>query len=75
MSAGTIGSSSSGGDQVTNDCGIARMHAYSILESFVILDANSQEHKMLMIRNPWGKTYYTGEWNYRDARWTDEIVA
>jgi hypothetical protein len=41
MSAGTIGSSSSGGDQVTNDCGIARMHAYSILESFVILDANS----------------------------------
>lgn len=29
---------------------------------------------MIMLRNPWGSTYYSGDWNYRDSRWTDELV-
>ena len=75
MSVGTSGSQDNGGDQVTNDCGIAKMHAYSLLEAFEITEANSQSHKMIMIRNPWGSTYYTGDWNYQDSRWTDDVIS
>jgi len=24
---------------------------------------------MIMVRNPWGKTYFKGEWSNNDAKW------
>jgi hypothetical protein len=30
---------------------------------------------MLMMRNPWGATFYTGDWSSGDSRWTSELVA
>ena len=30
---------------------------------------------MVMVRNPWGHTDYSGAWNARDPRWTDELAA
>lgn len=38
-------------------------------------DDNGTDHKMIMVRNPWGITYYSGEWNSDDTRWTDALVA
>lgn len=38
-------------------------------------DADSVAHKMLLIRNPWGITYYTDTWNANDTNWTDALAA
>jgi len=55
MGAGTQGN---GDDTNRNSCGIFQSHAYSILAAFVLTDANGLEHKVFLMRNPWGKTYY-----------------
>jgi len=72
MGAGTAGS---GNDQENNACGIAMSHAYSIITSFTMTDANAVAHEMLMIRNPWGSTGYSSTWAQGDANWTDDLVA
>lgn len=71
MSAGTTG----GADTGRNDCGIATGHAYSILEPFTMTDGSGTEHLMLLMRNPWGITYYNGPWYSDDVNWTDDLVA
>lgn len=38
-------------------------------------DADDVTHKMVMVRNPWGITYYSDEWNSEDDRWTDDLVS
>jgi hypothetical protein len=72
MGSGTAGS---GNDQETNACGIAMSHAYSLIAPFEMTDANGTVHKMLMFRNPWGTTNYSGTWSAADANWTDDLVA
>jgi hypothetical protein len=32
-------------------------------------------HKMYLVRNPWGTTYYSSDWYKNDTRWTDALVA
>lgn len=38
-------------------------------------DASSVDHKMLLVRNPWGITYYSSTWNANDTNWTDALAA
>lgn len=59
----------------TNACGIIQGHAYSLLSAFTMTDADGTDHNMMMIRNPWGVTYYSHTWNAADVNWTDELVA
>jgi len=66
MGAGTAG----GSDTTYNDCGIAYGHAYSILGTFEM-----DSYDMIMLRNPWGVTYYSGTWNKEDTNWTDALAA
>jgi hypothetical protein len=70
MGAGTIGS----GDSGRNDCGIAMSHAYSILETFEMNNGGTIID-MLLMRNPWGSTDYSGTWNHADVNWTDALKA
>ena len=49
-------------------------HAYSILGAFKIIDG-STTWNLLLARNPWGYTYYTGDFKYNDARWTTQNKA
>lgn len=72
MGAGTDGD---GNDQVTNNCGMAKSHAYSIISVFEMTDASKATHKMLMMRNPWGKTSYSATWSKDDTNWTDDLKA
>jgi len=72
MGASTTGN---GNDQETNSCGIRMSHAYSILAPFTMIDANKVEYQMLLMRNPWGETTYSSEWNSNDTRWTDALVS
>ena len=59
MGAATEGA---GDDQDTNDCGVAMSHAYSIISAFTMEDSDSDEHRMLLMRNPWGENYYSWDW-------------
>jgi hypothetical protein len=70
MGAGTSG----GLDTSINDCGIAFGHAYSILETF-LMNFEGTDIKMVLMRNPWGVTFYSSDWNHSDARWTDAMKA
>lgn len=38
-------------------------------------DASDVVHQMLLMRNPWGSTGYSADWNKNDAKWTDALVA
>lgn len=63
VGAGTNGG---GNDQEKNSCGMAKSHAYTILAPFVV---NSE--KLLLVRNPWGKTDYSvAGWKHDSAIWT-----
>lgn len=51
------------------------MHAYSIITTFKMTDSSGTEYKMVMIRNPWGLTRYTGQFSATDYRWTSSLIA
>ena len=66
MGAGTA----SGSNSNINDCGLAYGHAYAILAAFTM-----DSTKMVLMRNPWGRTSYSGPWKHDDSAWTDALVA
>lgn len=70
MGAQTAGT----GDTTFNDCGIAQSHAYSVLSTFTMTDGSGTEHNMILMRNPWGITYYNGLWNDEDSNWTQDLI-
>lgn len=72
MTAATAGG---GDDSVSNQCGIAESHAYSLLAAFTMTDGAGTEHKMVLIRNPWEANGYDFTWGPDDSNWTDELVA
>ena len=68
------GTNGDGDDSVFNSCGIAKSHAYAIIETFNMTLANGTEINMIMLRNPWSVTYYNQEWSHDDPNWTQELV-
>jgi hypothetical protein len=58
-----------------NDCGDEVSHSYSILGAISIKNTNGTKTDLLLLRNPWGYSYYNGSWNNTDSRWTDDIVS
>jgi len=70
MGAGT----SAGDDTNANYCGIAYGHAYSIITVFQMELSDSSIVDMIMLRNPWGSTYYNRTWSSSDPNWTDALV-
>ena len=69
-----LGTAGNGNDQEENSCGIAMSHAYSLIAPFEMTGSDGTVHQMLMVRNPWGLTQYTGTWSQEDANWTDDLV-
>jgi len=49
---------------------------YTVLSAFTMIDAKGTNHKVYLIRNPYGCDYnYKGAWNATDPNWTDALVA
>ena len=64
-----MGTSTAGNnDNQRNHCGVNQAHAYALLTTFTIPNAAAHE-KVLLMKNPWGITYYSGKWNYNDPEW------
>ena len=57
--------SQSGKDTDTNDQGIVKGHAYSILEVKQV-----DKHRLLQMRNPWGHKEWSGRWADNSPEWT-----
>jgi len=36
--------------------------------------ADNTVYNMLMLRNPWGTTGYSGAWNKDDTAWTSALI-
>ena len=70
MGAGT----GSGSDTTFNDCGIAYGHAYSVLSAFHMTADDGTVYDMIMLRNPWGTTNYSGAWYKSDSNWTTTLI-
>lgn len=66
MGAATAGAT----DTQYNGCGIAMSHAYSLISAFELKTSSTVDHKMYMMRNPWGISTYNGSWYYGDSAWT-----
>lgn len=58
-------------DEYLNECGIANAHAYTLISAFELKTGATVDHKMYMMRNPWGISYFNKTWNQADtASWT-----
>ena len=64
-----IFATSPGSDTTFNSCGIPNGHALTIIATFELRELNKATHKMVLVRNPWGKSYYRGDWDKDDERW------
>jgi len=56
-----------------NGCGIFQSHAYSIIDAFTMTDSRNNKINALLVRNPWGKTGYFGDYNAFDTKWTHDM--
>ena len=69
MGAGTIGTS----DTLLNECGIAQSHAYSLIAAFELKTSDTVDHKLYMMRNPWGISYFNQTWRSTDtSSWSSD---
>ncbi|KAF8749246.1 Cysteine proteinase [Rhizoctonia solani] len=59
-----------GGDEETTVNGLFSAHAYSVISAMEV-----NEKRFLRIRNPWGKTEWTGAWSDGSKEWTSEWLA
>lgn len=53
-----------GNDSTLNECGIPMGHAYSLISAFYLKTGSTIDHKVYMIRNPWGTTNFNQSLNY-----------
>lgn len=51
------------------------MHAFSIMYAVEVVDENDESHRLVCIRNPWGRETYFGPWSDSDERWTEDLRA
>ena len=56
------------GDSAASPLGIVQGHAFSILR---LVDADG--HKLMQIRNPWGRGEWTGDWSDDSEKWTTRL--
>ena len=50
--------------------GLVDAHAYSLLGVKTVTDNNGASHKVLRVRNPWGKREWKGDWSDSWSGWT-----
>ena len=66
----------SGGNTENHDqvdaMGLVSRHAYSIIDAQTV-QTNQGPVNLLMIRNPWGKTEWQGDWSDTSPKWTPAI--
>lgn len=70
-----LGAGTDGSDTGTNECGIIAGHAYTMLSVFELKTGETVDHKMYMLRNPWGIEEPTIPWTSSDEAWTSDYIS
>lgn len=63
------------GDHLVNGCGIKMAHAYSIISAFIMVDAEGNDIRAMLMRNPAGNNGYNWRWSGEDPKWSDGLAA
>lgn len=53
--------------------GLLGNHAYSILRTSIVEDKKGRIRQLLLLRNPWGKFEWKGDWSFNSDSWTPEL--
>jgi len=53
--------------------GLQKDHAYSVLDAIEIHAKDGNKANLLMMRNPWGKVEWKGDWSDASDLWTPEL--
>lgn len=53
--------------------GLVTNHAYSIIDTAVLLDKHGKEIRLIKVRNPWGTNEWLGDWSDQSNKWTDQF--
>ena len=56
------------GDDTYDSVGLVSGHAYSVIGAFEVEGVT-----LIKMRNPWGKTEWTGSWSDKWDGWTDDL--
>jgi calpain-15 len=73
---------SGGSDEYLVDIGLSGSHAYSLLAVYTInkktgsqtdISDDNTQHRLVKLRNPWGKGEWKGKWSDEDPRWTNKL--
>lgn len=70
-----LGAGTDGYDSLYNTCGIVAGHAYSMMSVFELKTGSTVDHKMYMLRNPWGITNFKMNWKSTDSAWTSDYIS
>jgi hypothetical protein len=46
-----------------------------VIAVFQLKTGDTVDHKMYMVRNPWGMTAYNQNWNSEDPNWTEDYLS
>ena len=55
--------------------GLVDAHAYSLIGAAIVEDDAGKKHRLIKIRNPWGKKEWSGDWSDKSDRWTPKTKA
>jgi len=55
--------------------GLLPGHQYTVLALFTLEETDGTENEMILMRNPWKESYYSGEWDHTDSRWTSSLIS
>lgn len=61
---------STGADTQTQ--GIYKGHAYTLINAYEVT-VDGKKVRLVQLRNPWGKSEWTGDWHDKDTRWTPAL--
>ena len=68
-----LGTTTSGSNNlILNPYGLSQGHSFAILSVFPLVNKFGEiVHRLYMLKNPWGKETYSGDWNQKDKRWKE----
>ena len=53
--------------------GLVWGHAYTVLSTVVVTDANGVSTRLVKLRNPLARDYFNGDWSDSSDKWTDDL--
>jgi hypothetical protein len=62
-----VSSTSGGSDTQKSNQGVFQGHAYTFLKATVLNCKDNTKHRIVQLRNPWGKGEFTGDWSDYDV--------